>query len=148
MTMYFIGAGRLAGVSKIIEEAGELLEIIGKVQGSKGMFTHWTGHLERKLYEEVADVYAALDFFMSHDGLKWVQAVNERRAKKLAMFKDWHHNTQFDEKRERERYTDRAVRQAAELCLAEFRGDGAQDESVQVVARAALRLLDEKEEES
>ncbi len=48
------------GFSKLNEECGELIQVIGKFMGSDGEINHWSGNLLDKLYEEMGDVQAAI----------------------------------------------------------------------------------------
>lgn len=67
---YEIGSDEWNGLSKLMEEIGELQIVLGtlqqtcgKLMGSGGDINHWSGNLKEKFIEELGDVYAALDFF-------------------------------------------------------------------------------------
>lgn len=91
---YAIGSDFLPGLSKLIEETGELGQVAGKVIGLGHMGDHWDGtNLEDRLVEEAADVQAAILFFCRHSNLDH-QAILTRTAKKLALFERWHSNIQ------------------------------------------------------
>lgn len=90
---YAIGSILLPGTSKAIEEMGELLQVLGKFMGTGGLPNHWDGtNLDERLREEMADLYAALDFLRRHnvnpgqDGL----ALMGRRLDKATLFEQWH----------------------------------------------------------
>lgn len=61
---YCIGSSDWNGLSKIIEEMGELQQVCGKLIGSQGSVDHWSLNLKEKFIEELGDVLAAIDFFV------------------------------------------------------------------------------------
>lgn len=61
---YCIGSDEWNGLSKLIEELGELQQVCGKLVGSEGNTDHWSGDLRAKFIEELGDVYGAMDFFL------------------------------------------------------------------------------------
>lgn len=89
--MFAIGDNRWSGVSKLIEEMGELHQVLGKLMGVRGSTVHWSGDLRQMLIEEMADVTAALMFVqmqnMTEDELL---LISDRIARKLNLFKQWH----------------------------------------------------------
>jgi hypothetical protein len=88
---FSIGSRIWPGTSKVIEEMGELQQVLGKLIAIAGDTKHWDGDLRRKLVEELGDLSAALIFFksenMTHDELL---EIAERAEKKLALFRQWH----------------------------------------------------------
>lgn len=64
---YCIGSDEWNGASKVMEEMNELGEVFAKLIGSEGNYNHWTGDLREKLVEEIADVQAAIEFFLNKD---------------------------------------------------------------------------------
>lgn len=64
---YCIGSDEWNGLSKLIEELGELQQVCGKLIGSEGSLHHWSGNLREKFIEEIGDVFAALDFFIENN---------------------------------------------------------------------------------
>jgi len=87
---FAIGSPVWPGLSKLAEEAGEVLQIVGKLMGTGGERAHWDGSdLRERLTEEISDLLAACDFVTSANGLDRA-AVDERRANKLALFYVWH----------------------------------------------------------
>lgn len=89
---YAIGSDHWPGASRIIEECGELLQVLGKLQGAGGRAEHWDGSdLPQRLVEEIGDVQAALAFFVQMNNLpEWL--VRERRQEKFEQYVDWHEN--------------------------------------------------------
>jgi hypothetical protein len=85
--MFNIGSHTWPGVSKVIEEAGEVIQVAGKLLATGGDTRHWDGQgsLRSRLQQEVADLQAALDFVCEVNKLK----TKSRRARKLALFRKW-----------------------------------------------------------
>lgn len=80
------------GTSKLIEEMGELQQVLGKLLGTAGERAHWDGtDLRERLMAEIADLTAALSFFMKHNmsehALKFITAHAEMKFK---LFEKWH----------------------------------------------------------
>lgn len=92
---YSIGSNNWNGMSKLIEEMGELQQVLGKLIGSDGCVDHWSGDLTEKLVEECGDVVAALNFFvlknMSEDNQKRILDQAER---KFNLFEEWNENNE------------------------------------------------------
>lgn len=87
---YSIGSSRWAGLSKLIEEAGEVLQIVGKLIATGGEVAHWDGsNLRDRFIEELADLQAACAFVAEVNGLDSEQ-LRERTRKKLEQFRTWH----------------------------------------------------------
>jgi N-carbamoyl-L-amino-acid hydrolase len=85
--MFGIGSPTWPGVSKVSEEAGEVIQVIGKLTGTGGLIHHWDGtNLRDRLTEETADVLAACDYLVQMNQLD----VTERRKAKFALFMKWH----------------------------------------------------------
>lgn len=88
--MFAIGDKVWPGTSKVIEECGELLQVLGKLIANGGKPDHWDGtNLHHRLVEELADVFAALTFFMEINGLDR-ELIEERAKLKLERFHKWH----------------------------------------------------------
>ena len=84
---FSIGSIIWPGASKVIEEAGELIQVLGKLIGTHGAIEHYDGtRLDHRLVEEVADLHAALKFFIETNNL----TVRDRANRKLALFRKWH----------------------------------------------------------
>jgi NTP pyrophosphatase (non-canonical NTP hydrolase) len=79
------------GTSKLLEEQGELIQVLGKLMGSAGDPKHWSGDLRKMLVEEIGDVYAALEFFIHHNLTDAESiAISQRLREKNAVFENWH----------------------------------------------------------
>jgi hypothetical protein len=80
-----------SGVAKLIEECGELTQILGK----KLAYWHTDDHpdgqglISERIMEEMGDVRAALDFVAEQLGLSSV-IIDARRRSKLNTFRGWH----------------------------------------------------------
>lgn len=92
---YGIGSNHLPGLSKLIEEAGEVVQAGGKVLGLGSMDTHWDGDgpLDVRLENEIGDFFAAAEFFTKHNRLNR-HAIRSRASDKLETFERWHRNIQ------------------------------------------------------
>lgn len=91
--MFFIGATKWPGISKLMEECGEVLQVCGKLIATRGEVKHWDGEkpLDERLLDELADLCAAIDFVVIENfSLKEIVALNERAKEKLDRFKRWH----------------------------------------------------------
>ncbi len=89
-TPFSIGASVWPGLSKLIEEAGEVQQVCGKLVQTGGASAHWDGSdLRKRLEEEIADLLAACRFVMESNDLN-VADIVFRSLDKLAMFKRWH----------------------------------------------------------
>ena len=89
---FSIGGDVWAGSSKLIEEMGELQQVLGKLIGSHGETAHYDGtELRQRLLEEIADLTAAINFF-EETNLTFDEeiAIANRRISKLHMFRKWH----------------------------------------------------------
>ena len=86
---FSIGGKLWPGLSKLIEEAGEVMQVGGKLIGSEGDPAHWSGDLNAMLIEELGDLRAAIAFFMEANGIDRA-SVALRQREKLALFWEWH----------------------------------------------------------
>lgn len=87
---YSIGSNHWTGISKLIEEAGEVSQVCGKILGTGGVVEHWDGtNLKTRLEEELADLTAAIAFVVARNNLDFL-AVQQRASKKLTTFGEWH----------------------------------------------------------
>lgn len=81
------------GTAKVAEEAGEFLQIFGKLLATGGKRHHWDGQdLQDRLLEELADLSAALDFTVRHGAeIGWLNLMkfDERREYKIQLFEEW-----------------------------------------------------------
>jgi NTP pyrophosphatase (non-canonical NTP hydrolase) len=89
---YSIGSPYWPGTSKLIEEIGELGQVLGKLIAVNGDAEHhWSGNLRLKLVDELADVVAAAQFFTAENmTAEEVRFIAERVEHKLATFRKWH----------------------------------------------------------
>lgn len=89
---YGIGSKHFAGTSKLLEEMGELQQVLGKIMGCNGL-DHWDGDLLGSLLDELADVTAAVTFFVDANRLP-TGYIAARTASKVVQFQRWHEETQ------------------------------------------------------
>ncbi|MFF5227855.1 hypothetical protein [Dactylosporangium sp. NPDC000521] len=84
-----IGAEVWPGLAKVAEEAGELLQVAGKLVAMGGRPEHHDGtDLRDRLIEECGDLLAALGYLAAANGIE--TAVAERAATKRQTFDGWH----------------------------------------------------------
>lgn len=89
---YAIGSERHAGLAKIIEECGELIEVCAKIIGNGGSFEYYDGtELDARLAQELADVLAAIQYTRAHNiGLvAFSDYINKRKEDKFRLFQAW-----------------------------------------------------------
>lgn len=90
MSDFSIGGKLWPGISKLIEEAGEVTQVCGKLIGSRGNIHHWDGsNLKERLQEEMGDLWAAMQMVIKANDLD-EDAMQERASSKLALFWKWH----------------------------------------------------------
>ncbi|MES3011969.1 MAG: hypothetical protein V4738_14365 [Pseudomonadota bacterium] len=79
------------GIAKLIEECGELQQILGKKLAYYTTDEHpdGAGSLTHRLEDEMGDVYAAMDLIRGTLDLDGA-AINQRRDEKLRIFQLWH----------------------------------------------------------
>jgi hypothetical protein len=87
---YCIGSDEWNGLSKLIEELGELQQVCGKLIGSEGNLDNWGVDLKEKFIEELGDVSAAMDFFVvrNFDGYD-ITRIEAQRCLKYDRFNKW-----------------------------------------------------------
>lgn len=92
MSDYNLGSDNWPGLSKLAEEAGELLQVIGKLMGTGGAVNHWDGSdLSARFVEEAGDVLAALEVVLFLNSAKLdLIAVEQRKLHKRRLFMQWH----------------------------------------------------------
>ncbi len=89
-TPFAIGSTVWPGLSKLVEEMGEVLQVAGKTMGTGGLAMHWDGSdLRKRLEEEIADTMAAIRFFTEHNGLD-EERIAQRAEQKYKLFCTWH----------------------------------------------------------
>lgn len=84
---FSLGSSLWPGLSKLIEEAAEVIQVGGKLMQRGGRVDHWSGDLREMLTEEIGDLKAAIRFFERHNDLGDTEA---RAALKLDRFEQWH----------------------------------------------------------
>lgn len=90
--MFAFGDKEWPGIAKLIEEIGELGQVIGKLMMTHGMAGHWDGSdLRVRLVMEMADVAAAIDFVRVHvlSPDEWRVLVARIKEKSL-LYEKWH----------------------------------------------------------
>jgi NTP pyrophosphatase (non-canonical NTP hydrolase) len=89
---YSIGSPVWPGMSKVIEEMGELAQVLGKLMGTGGEAKHWDGsNLRERLIEELADLHAAIQFFANQNlTIEEQNALAKRAGEKWRRFDEWH----------------------------------------------------------
>jgi NTP pyrophosphatase (non-canonical NTP hydrolase) len=78
------------GTAKVMEECGELVQVLAKLiaLGSAGI--HWDGSdLRLRIQEEIGDVLGAIGFFMDNNDLD-EDAIVTRADTKHETFRHWH----------------------------------------------------------
>lgn len=88
---FSIGGKVWPGTSKLIEEMGELQQVLGKLIGSHGETAHFDGtDLKERLIEEIADVLAAITFFqVTNFPFDVDKVIEQRKREKIARFMKW-----------------------------------------------------------
>lgn len=87
---YSIGSTVWPGLGKVVEETGELQQVLGKLVASGGATLHWDGtDLRDRLVAEVADVLAALEFLVRANDLP-AAGLDAQAREKLSRFLEWH----------------------------------------------------------
>lgn len=90
---FSIGSKVWPGTSKLLEEQGELIQVLGKLMATGGSTKHWSGDLRKMLIEEMGDVLAAIAFFRAENlTFEETSSVADRTEQKLALFQKWHAN--------------------------------------------------------
>ena len=87
---FSIGGDLWPGLSKLIEEAGEVQQVCGKIIGARGHPHHWDGtNLRDRLMSEMGDLLAAIHFAADANYLEW-STIYACSTEKLALFHKWH----------------------------------------------------------
>lgn len=91
---YSIGSTVWPGLSKVVEECGEVGQVLGKLIGSGGDPNHFDGSdLKTRAEDEIGDLLAALDYFIRRNDLDFGRFMSRRDAK-IALFDQWHSEAQ------------------------------------------------------
>ena len=87
---FAIGGNVWPGISKLIEEAGEVGQVAGKLIATGGQAAHWDGtDLKDRLQDEIADLMAASSFVIDHNDLN-AGYIQRRAGLKRSTFESWH----------------------------------------------------------
>lgn len=90
MSDFALGSRVWPGLSKLLEECGEVVQVGGKLIQTGGAEEHWDGtNLRVRLEEECADAMAAIRCITDLNDLD-VIAMEAREERKLALFRKWH----------------------------------------------------------
>lgn len=89
------GSGTWPGISKLIEECGEVVQVAGKLigAGAGANVNHRNGtDMHHRLDQELGVPLAAVDFVVSHalPMTSCSKVIFKRRDEKLALFNQWH----------------------------------------------------------
>jgi NTP pyrophosphatase (non-canonical NTP hydrolase) len=89
---FSIGSQVWPGTSKIMEEASELITVLSKLQATNGELAYWEGDpLDIRMEDEIADVLAAIEFFLQENGDELdLRRMRARTSDKLKLFRKWH----------------------------------------------------------
>jgi len=79
------------GLSKLIEECGEVIQIAGKLLAyPSGVHPDGAGNLNERLEDELGDLGAAIQFVIEARQLDGRYRISNRRQEKLVTFRRWH----------------------------------------------------------
>lgn len=85
-----IGSPSWPGLAKLVEECGELMQVLGKIVAYPEQVNHPDGtNTLDKIHEELGDIAAAIDFFIERNGLD-EDVLAQRYDYKLDRFNYWH----------------------------------------------------------
>lgn len=84
-----IGSETWPGTAKLLEETGELQQVLGKLMAYPDSPHPDGSDLQERLIEELGDVAAAIAYFTMANGLH-AGEVEDRRREKYARFVNWH----------------------------------------------------------
>ncbi|MCR9222899.1 MAG: hypothetical protein NXH70_02420 [Hyphomonas sp.] len=89
--MFTIGCDTWPGISKVVEEAGELGQVCGRLIQMKGEREHFSGaDLVHDLEDELADTLAAIQYLMIHNRDLDIERITQRKDEKFERFQGWH----------------------------------------------------------
>lgn len=86
---FCMAADEWPGMAKLIEEMGELNQVLGKIMMLGGAVDHWQGDLTPELVDELGDVTAALVFFVENSIPGLAEAIQHRAEGKMLIFGEW-----------------------------------------------------------
>ena len=97
MSKFTAEAREWPGLTKLIEEAGEVVQVCGKLMQTDGALVHYDGtDLKEALEDEIADVLAACLFVMDYSKVDR-EKIMRRRIEKYRRFTQWRLEQMNDE---------------------------------------------------
>lgn len=96
---YGIGTTTWPGLAKVVEECGELLQVLAKIMATGGLDHSWEqedgstlgwGDLTDALHEELGDLQGAINFFTTVNDKIDTDRIIERSSEKFLTFCQWH----------------------------------------------------------
>lgn len=93
---FAIGSDVWPGLSKLAEECGEVVQVVGKLMATGGAAEHWDGtNLHNRLLDELADLCAAIGFVIDWNfggdvTPERYRAYVDRLNYKRGLFEQWH----------------------------------------------------------
>jgi NTP pyrophosphatase (non-canonical NTP hydrolase) len=88
--IFSIGSRVWPGISKLVEEAGEVLQLCGKLMGKDGENEHWNvPDLKAAMEDELGDLMAAIAYVVVYCHLDDEKIV-ARADKKTELYEKWH----------------------------------------------------------
>lgn len=88
---FSVGAAKWPGVAKLLEESGEVQQVLGKLIAIGGRTEHWSGDLGLMLEEELGDLAAAMAFVIKYNPIDPIKVFN-RQEMKRALYEEWREN--------------------------------------------------------
>jgi len=89
--VFAIGDRRWPGLSKLVEECGEVIQVVGKLMATHGEESHFSGlNLAAMFVLETADVAAAVEFVVGFFDRAQRELFTLRKQEKLRLFQKWH----------------------------------------------------------
>jgi NTP pyrophosphatase (non-canonical NTP hydrolase) len=86
---YAIDSEKWPGTAKVMEESGELVQVLGKLMSVDGADIHFDGSdMKARMIEEIGDLAAALIFFVEVNGLDG-NAIDTRVKYKTQLYWGW-----------------------------------------------------------
>jgi NTP pyrophosphatase (non-canonical NTP hydrolase) len=87
--MFKFKSKKWRGGAKLIEEMGELIQVLAKMLMVGGL-THWDGNLKQRLMEEMADVSASLYYFKTRNfTFEEIETIRLRAQEKMRKYEQW-----------------------------------------------------------
>jgi NTP pyrophosphatase (non-canonical NTP hydrolase) len=89
MNDYCFSTENWPGLSKLIEECGEVTQVAAKIIGRGGKTDYWGGRdLTADLQAELGDLLAIIEYTIQRNQLDRF-SINRRIEKKLSWYEDW-----------------------------------------------------------